>query len=93
MVTVFLPALILEVFTIYSILKIFTLNMIANMSILRCIDFIIWNMCLVVPSLYAIYIGAEVPDKVQTLMNYIGKVSNYCTNDSSLQRVCDIEQI
>lgn len=85
MIVVFIPALILEVFSTFFIVKIMIYNFIQEFF--EYFDFLIWNLFLVVPSFFAIYIGAATVNKRRELSNHIEKYSNYCNDDGTLLRV------
>lgn len=85
MIVVFIPALLLEIFTSYFIFKAITLKLPIHAAI--CIDFFFWNMFLVVPSIAAIYMGAVTKSQGTRLSNQIEKYSNSCEDDANLLRV------
>lgn len=85
MIAVFIPALILTIFTLYFVIKSIFLNL--PISPYIYVDFFFWNFFLVGPALAAIYIGAVTTKQGQNLRNHIGKYSNGC-NDDTLSRVC-----
>lgn len=85
MVAVFIPALILEIFTTYFIIKTVTQKL--SIEIWIWGDFILWNVYLVVPKFVAICLGAITKSEGQKLSNQLGKSSNFCCDVESLQRV------
>lgn len=85
MMAVFLPALILEVFSIYSIMKDFIYNL--SLSFWIYFDFVTWNLFLVAPMIVVICIGATTIAKGKEFGNYIGKYSNFCVDDVAVHRV------
>lgn len=85
MIFVFIPALILEIFTTYFALKAVTKNI--RIEAWAYFEFTFWNLNLVIPSFAAIYIASAAASQGKILLNYIGKYSSYCSDDSVLLRV------
>lgn len=85
MIVVFIAALMLEIFTIYFIIKVVALNL--SVEAWVYFDFASWNLFLTLPTIIVIWIGALASNEARILNYYVGKYSNYCTDDLSLQRV------
>jgi hypothetical protein len=85
MLAVFIPALILEVFTTYFIIK--TISFKLPIDAMAYLNYFLWNLFLVVPSLVAVYIGAVTTSQGRRLPNQIGKYSNYCNHTENFHRV------
>lgn len=85
MIAVFIPSLMLEVYTTYFIIKVFSQNLSIDLAVY--IDIMLWNIVLVVPTFFAIAISNETSRASKVLKNYIEKYSNYSIDDSTLQRV------
>lgn len=84
-VAVFVSAIILKIFTIYFIIKIVTLDL--NIDYWSGSFLSLWNMFIVIPSIFAIYLSAITTDQGRKLFKEIGKYSNFCNNDGTLNRV------
>lgn len=76
MVVVFVPALMLEVFTIYFAVTAFTSNL--PVRTWGYCDFAFWNMTLVAPTIAAIHIGGVTAQEGKKLRNAVGEYSNNC---------------
>jgi hypothetical protein len=85
MIVVFVPALILEIFTIYSSIKFSSLNLPVNPWLI--LDFSIWNFYLVVPTVYAIFVSSKLTNTAKKMSYYFEKYSNNCQNESTAQKV------
>lgn len=85
MIAVFLPALMLQVFTIYFIIKMFALSL--TVRTWTFIDFPYWISTLVVPTFVVIYFGSTTSDKGRKLSNNIGKYLNSCDDDLCSEKV------
>lgn len=85
MIAVFAPALILEVFTIYFVIKTTVLQM--SINFLSYFDFTLWNVFLVVPTFAAIHIGSRTSREGKEICKMAGKFSSSCNDDSTMIRV------
>lgn len=85
MIVVFLPAIILEIFTTYFTIKVLNFNLMIKPWTI-C-EFSLWNLLLVVPKIVSIYISAKTVNEAQRLSNFIGKYTNYLNDYSTLQQV------
>ena len=85
MIAVFVPALILEIFTIYFIVKVVSKNL--HVSIWGLYEFVYWNMMLVAPKVCAIYISVTTISKVQQFTKYIRNYSSFCTRFNQQQMI------
>lgn len=85
MIAVFIPALMLEVFSTYFLIKV-TSNVLP-VKLITFVDIFLWNLFLVVPTMIAIFIGESTKNEARKLMNFLGKFSNYCDNAEALQGV------
>lgn len=74
MIVVFIPALMLEVFSIYFAIKAFTSNL--PVRTWGYCDFAFWNLTLVSPTIAAIHIGGVTAQEGKNLRNAVGKYSN-----------------
>jgi hypothetical protein len=80
MIIVLNAALISEIFAIYLIIKAVTFNEIVQNWMY--LDFSIWLLFVVVPSIVAIYSAAGTTSCGKKLGNLLGKYSNYCKDDA-----------
>lgn len=85
MIAVFLPAMMLQVFTIYLVIKALALDL--PIETWAYFDFTFWNLCLVFPSLVVIYAGATASSKGRKLSNNVGKYLNNCIDVSCADKV------
>lgn len=86
MIVVFAPTLMLQVFLTYFIVKVLSLNL--SVDFLTYFDFFLWSMTLIVPAMFTIYIGAVTTKKAKNFCNQIGKILNFCGEESeALKRV------
>lgn len=85
MMVVFLPTLMMQVFTIYFVIKSLTLRL--SIDFWMYFDFAVWNSSLLIPTVFAIYSGAVTMSRSQKLCNYVGKYLNFNTDIDTLQRV------
>lgn len=85
MIAVFIPALMLEIFTTYFVIKIMLLNL--SVELWAIFDFLIWNLFLVVPTIVAIFFGERTNQELRKLSKYLEKYSNYCCDNVTFQRV------
>lgn len=88
MIVVFLPALILEIFIIYVTIKVSTLHL--SIEISTVLEFFLWSIFLVVPSVLAIYIGAITTQEAKKLSNLVGEYLNTCNDEATFQKVSKI---
>lgn len=88
MIIVFVPSMMLAIFTIYSLIKVFTFHL--KIGIWTYFSVFLWNLFLIAPAIVAIYIGAATTSKGKVLCNQIGKFSSYCCDDYTLNRVRQI---
>lgn len=79
MVAVFLSAMVLEVFTVYVLVKFFAYDL--RWEPLSQFEMFIWNLLLVFPKFLGIYIAAETTGKAQDLNDLVEKYSNHCNDD------------
>lgn len=79
MVAVFLSAMVLEVFTVYIIVKLFAYDL--KLELLPQFEVLVWNLLLVFPKFLAIYIAAATTGKAQDLNDLVEKYSNHCNDD------------
>lgn len=89
MILVFLPALILKTFTTYFTIKMFTLKLPVEFWIV--LDFLLWNLFLVVPVTVAVCIGARTVGRWRRLCSHMGRYSNLCSDDGTLLKVSLLE--
>lgn len=85
MIAVYMPALILEVFTAYSAIKDLTTGI--PVSWLTWIEFLLCNIFLVLPSFIAIYVSASSTNLCQSLKKHIETSSNYFQDDVTFKVV------
>lgn len=85
MIALFPPALILEVFTTYSVIKASMKEI--SVSLVTKVDFSLWNLFLVVPTFVAIYVSANALSSGRILRNLIENYSNYCNDENVFQKV------
>lgn len=85
MIVVFLPAMVLEIFTIYFVIKILFLKLEVGGWVY--IKFFYWNMMLVVPKIAAIFISVVTVNKAEEFTKYIRKYSSFCSCERNQQQV------
>jgi hypothetical protein len=83
MIAVFFPGIILEISSTYLTVKCIFFGY--QISIWTLLDLLTWFYCLVVPSVFAIYLGATLRKQGKLLADYLGKYANHC-NDSCVVR-------
>ena len=79
MIVVFIPSLILEIFTANFLVKLFIFNL--SVTLWTVIQFIYWNLMLVLPKVLSIYISELTVNRSKELRNHIKKYSSVCLND------------
>lgn len=82
---VFVPALILEIFTTFFIIEAFSFNVTVESWVI--IEFAIWNFLLVVPTFVAIYTGSSAVNQARKLNDVIGKLSSCCSDEATILKV------
>lgn len=85
MIVVFIPAMLLEIFIIYFVIKVFTLNL--SVEVWTSVDFFLWSVSLISPAIVAIHYGAVTAKTGKSFCEQIGKYLNFCEDVSTLQRV------
>jgi hypothetical protein len=85
MIVVFIPALILEIFTANFLLKIILFHL--PVTFWSIIEFTYWNLMLIAPKVFAIYISIATVNKAKELARHVRKYSNFCVNAESQQQV------
>lgn len=85
MIAVFVPALMLQIFTTYFIIKVIIFGL--PVSLFTFFDFFFWNAFLVGPVTLVIYFGSMATSKGRKLSSCIGKFSNYISDDCVAQKV------
>lgn len=85
MIFVFLPALLLQVFTTYFVIKVFALKLTPETWIY--FDFPLWILFLVFPTYLALYFGSATTNKGRKFCNKIGKYLSSCTDNENSQKV------
>lgn len=79
MIAVFITALMLEVFTVYFIIKALAMDL--PIGLVVSFDFAIWNLFLSLPTIVAIYAGSTALSKAQSLCSYVGKYANFSNDE------------
>lgn len=85
LIAVFMPALVLEIFTAYTAIKA-SLKTIP-IGFLTCMDIFILNVYLVGPTIVAIYASVRSKKSGESLKNYIETASNYSENSFIFHKV------
>lgn len=78
MIAVITSAIMLEVFTVFLILKIFIYEMKADR--LTIAEFFIWHVLLVFPKILSICVAAKTADKARQLHVLVEKYSSHCSD-------------
>lgn len=85
MIAAFIPAMMLEVFTTYFLIKVYIQNLPIDLTVY--IDLFLWNFVLVVPNFFVIAISDTTSKAGKVLINHIEKYANYSNDDSVFLRV------
>lgn len=85
MIVVFIPALLMEIFAIYFVIKTTSMNIPIHWYTI--LDFFFWSFFLITPTIVVIHIGAITAQAGKTLGDLAGKYSNNCNDETTFQRV------
>lgn len=85
MITVYIPALTIEIFTTYFTIRVLAYKL--PVTLWMIIALVLINFSIVLPAFVTIFAASKVTNKAQLLSNFIGKYSNDCDELCSLLKV------
>lgn len=85
MIAVYLPALVMEIYSIYYTIRVVAFKLpVLHYTLIELCSI---NSTIVLPSLIAIYVASQVTRRGKLVSNLIGKYSNDCEDISNLLKV------
>lgn len=85
MLAIIFASITLEIFTAYSLIKFLIFD--NSISLINCLDFLIWTICLIIPQFVAIHASSSCSTEARKLNILIDKQMSTCDDSAVVQKV------